>query len=75
MTTVSTRLTDRMLVLATAGAARLGLTLDQALAMSDPFFGRDDRRKEASADGAGSAAEREKREQAKGEQAKGEKQG
>ena len=26
-----------MLVLATAGAARLGLTLGQALAMSDPF--------------------------------------
>lgn len=26
-----------MLVLATAGAARLGMTLGQALAMSDPF--------------------------------------
>lgn len=27
-----------MLVLATAGAARLGLTLDQALSVSDPIY-------------------------------------
>ena len=27
-----------MLVLATAGAARLGLTLDQALSVSDPLY-------------------------------------
>lgn len=30
-----------MLVLATAGAARLGLTLDQALSVSDPLYLRE----------------------------------
>lgn len=38
MITVSTKISDRMLVLATAGAARLGLTLDQALSVSDPLY-------------------------------------
>lgn len=38
MITISPHITDRILVLATAGAARLGMTLDQAVAMSDPFL-------------------------------------
>ena len=38
MITISPYITDRILVLATAGAARLGMTLDQAVAMSDPFL-------------------------------------
>lgn len=38
MININTRIQDRILVLATAGAARFGMTLEQALASSFPFL-------------------------------------